>query len=143
MEIRPIRTHADYNAAMAEITRLADAEPGTSDFDRLDVLVTLVEAYEAKICPIEPPDPISAIEFALDRLNLSRRDLEPYMGSSDRVDAILERRRRMTLPMIHRLSVFLNIPVTILAQDYPLQGRDRRNVATSVASPKTASVGSL
>lgn len=141
MEIRPIRTEADYQAAMAEIGRLANTEPGTNEFDRLDVLITLVEAYEAKMYPIEPPDPISAIEFAMDRLNLSRRDLEPYMGNSERVDAILGRRRRLTLTMIHRLSAFLNIPVTILAQYYPLQNRTRRDVAAPVtSSAKVASI---
>lgn len=126
MEIRPIRTEADYKAALAEVNRLFDAVPGTSEFDRLDVLATLIEAYEAKVAPIALPDPIAAIEFALDRLSLNTTDLEPIIGNKERVSAILAKRERLTLPMIRRISVKLGIPVSVLAQPYSIRRMARR-----------------
>ena len=121
MEIRPVRTEADYRSALKKITTLERAEPGTEEFDQLDVLLTLVENYEAKVCPIGPPDPIEAILFAVERLELSRRDLEPYIGGSGRVSEILNRERRLTLAMIRNLSSALNIPAEILVREYPLR----------------------
>lgn len=135
MEIKPIRTESDYKAALREIETLANSEPGTHEFDRLDVLATLVEAYEAKICPIAPPDPVVAIHFALERLELSPRDLEPYIGTSERVQAILTYQQRLTLPMIHRLSGLLGVPVAILAQPYPLERGSRRRASASASAP--------
>ena len=121
MSIKPIRTEADYVAAMVEINQLSLSEPGTEEFDRLDVLVTLVEAYEEKVCPVPLPDPIEAILFNMERLGLSRRDLEPYIGGSGRVSEILSRERRLTLSMIRQLSEALSIPIATLAQEYPLR----------------------
>ena len=132
MEIRPIRTETDYKAALAEVNRLFDSEPGTPEFDRLDVLATLIETYEAKVCPIGPPDPIGAIEFALDRLSLTPAELEPLIGSEKRVAAVLAGRQRLTLPMIHRLSNRLGIPVAVLAHTYALR--------RAVPSPTIATV---
>jgi HTH-type transcriptional regulator/antitoxin HigA len=104
MDVRPIRTEADHQAALAEIATLMDAKMGTSEGDRLDILVTLVEAYETAHIPIEAPDPISAIVFMMEQKQFSRRDLEPAIGSRARVAEVLNRRRALTLPMIRRLS---------------------------------------
>jgi HTH-type transcriptional regulator/antitoxin HigA len=121
MEIRPIRTKADYRAALKEAERLWDAEPGTAEGDRVEVLVTLIEAYEAKHYPIAAPDPITAIEFMLEQKGLKRRDLEPAIGSRGRVSEVLNRKRPLTLPMVRALSKLLQIPPDILVQDYKTQ----------------------
>jgi HTH-type transcriptional regulator/antitoxin HigA len=120
MDIRPIRTEADYEAALAEIERLMDAEPGTPAYDKLDVLSTLVEVYEEEHYPIPLPSPIGAIEFHMERLGLTRKDLEPYIGTRARVSEILNRQRPLTLRMIRNLEKGLGIPAAILVQDYEL-----------------------
>lgn len=112
--IRPIRTDADHDAAMAEVERLWGAKEGTPDGDRLDVLATLIDAYEAKRWPIAAPDPIAAIEFRLDQQGLTRKDLEPFIGSRARVSEIMNRKRPLTLPMIRKLSAGLGIPADVL-----------------------------
>lgn len=132
MEIRPIRTDMDYKVALAEVERLFDAVPGTPEFDRLDVLATLIEAYEKKVAPVSLPDPISAIEFAMDRLALTPADLEPVIGSRESVAAVLAKRQRLTLPMIRRLSAKLGISVTVLAQPYSVGRMSRRVVSEPV-----------
>jgi len=119
MEIRPIRTKADYRAALKEVERLWDAEPGTPAGDRVDVLVTLIEAYEAKHFPIAAPDPIAAIVFMMEQKRVTRRDLEPAIGSRGRVSEVLNRKRPLTLPMVRALSVLLGIPTDVLVQPYP------------------------
>lgn len=119
MNVRPIRTKADHRWALKEVERLWDAEPGTPDGDRVDVLVTLIEAYEEKHFPIAPPHPIAAIEFMLQQKGLSRRDLEPAIGSRGRVSEIMTRKRPLTLPMVRALSKLLDIPTGVLAQAYP------------------------
>ncbi len=119
MEIRPIRTKADYRAALKEVERLWEAAPGTGDGDRVEVLATLIEAYEAKHHPIPPPDPIAAVEFMMEQKALTRRDLEPAIGSRGRVSEILNRKRPLTLPMVRALSSLLDIPTEILARPYP------------------------
>ncbi len=121
MEIRPIRTKADHRWALKEVERLWDANPGTPDGDRVDVLVTLIEAYEEKHFPIAAPDPIAAIEFMLEQKGLTRRDLEPAIGGRGRVSEILTRKRPLTLPMVRALSKLLDIPTEILAQDYRIR----------------------
>src|SRR5262245_35622831 len=93
MDIRPIKTEADYQTALAEIERLFDAQPDTPEGDRLDVLTTLVEVYEADHEPIAAPDPIEAIAYYLESRGLTRRDLEPYIGSRARVSEVLNRKR--------------------------------------------------
>jgi HTH-type transcriptional regulator/antitoxin HigA len=118
MEIRPIRNDPDYRAALEEIERLWDAEPGTAEGDHVEVLATLVEAYEASHHPIPPPDPIAAIEFMLEQKGLTRRDLEPAIGSRGRVSEVLNRKRPLTLPMVRALSALLQIPMEVLAQPY-------------------------
>ena len=120
MNIKPIKTNEDYQAALEEIDRLFDAEPDTPEGDRLEILVTLVEAYENKHYPIPPPDPIEAIEYHVESRGLSRRDLEPYIGSRARVSEILNRKRRLTLRMIRNLETGLGIPAETLIQQYDL-----------------------
>jgi HTH-type transcriptional regulator/antitoxin HigA len=121
MRIRPIRTKADYRAALKEVERLWDADPGTPDGDVVDVLTTLIEAYEAEHFPISPPDPIAAIVFMMEQKGMSRRDLEPALGSRGRVSEVLARKRPLTLPMVCALNRLLDIPTDILAQPYPIR----------------------
>ena len=120
MEIRPIRTEEDYQAALKEIEVLFEAEPDSPAGEKLEVLVTLVEAYEEKHHKIPLPDPIEAIVYHMDRLGLTRKDLEPYIGSRARVSEILNRRRALSLRMIRSLSKALDIPTEILLQEYPV-----------------------
>ncbi|MEN4043053.1 MAG: hypothetical protein ROW52_08625 [Anaerolineaceae bacterium] len=117
MEIKPIRTEADYEAALAEVERLWGAEPGTPDGDRFEVLFTLVEAYEETQYPILPPDAVEAIKYYMDSRGLDRRDLEQYLGSSGRVSEILSRKRPLTLAMIRKLNAGLGIPAEVLIQN--------------------------
>ena len=120
MTIRPIRNEEDYETALEEIQNLWEAEAGTPDADRLDVLVVLVEAYEAEHYPIPAPDPIEMILHVMDARGLSRQDLEPYLGSRARVSEILNRRRPLSLEMIRKLQAGLGIPADILVQPYEL-----------------------
>ncbi|HYU11678.1 MAG TPA: helix-turn-helix domain-containing protein [Stellaceae bacterium] len=121
MEIRPIRNDADYRAALNEIERLWEAKPGTAEGDRVEVLSILVEIYEASYHPIPAPDPIAAIEFMMEQKGLTRRDLEPAIGSRGRVSEILNRKRPLTLPMVRALSALLHIPAEVLVQPYETQ----------------------
>ncbi|MEM8683063.1 MAG: DNA-binding protein [Pseudomonadota bacterium] len=114
MEIHPIRTEADYESALVRIAELMSAEPGTPDSDELDILATLVEAYEQKRFPIEPADPVEAITFRMQQLGLRRKDLEPFLGSRHRVSEVLNRRRGLSLEMIRRLHDGLQIPLDVL-----------------------------
>ncbi len=118
MEVRPIKTDADYQSALAEIERLFDAARDTPEGDRLEVMTTLVEAYESQHHPVPPPDPVEAILYAMESRGLTRRELEPYIGSRARVAEILNRRRRLTLEMIRRLHEGLGIPADVLIQPY-------------------------
>ena len=121
MEIRPIRTDEEYRAALKEIERLWNFEPGSAEGDYVEVLATLVEAYEAQHHPILAPDPIAAIEFMMEQKGLTRRDLEPAIGSRGRVSEVLNRKRPLTLPMVRALSVLLDIPTDVLVQAYDTQ----------------------
>jgi HTH-type transcriptional regulator/antitoxin HigA len=118
VDIKPIKTEADYQAALAEIEQLFEARPGTQEGDRLDVLATLVEAYEEQHYQLPLPDPVEAILYHMDSRGLSRRDLEPYLGSRARVSEILNRRRPLSLDMIRRLSQGLGMPAEVLIQPY-------------------------
>ncbi|MGI9090460.1 MAG: helix-turn-helix domain-containing protein [Gemmatimonadaceae bacterium] len=124
--VRPIRTEADCNAALAEIDMLMNAVPGGSQGDRLDVLVTLVQAYEAKHHPVPPPDPVDAIRFRMEQQGLRPRDLEAFIGSRGRVSEVLHRKRALTLPMIRRLAEGLGITAEVLVREVPLQSRRRK-----------------
>ena len=124
MDIKPIRTDEDYEAALAEIDRLFDADANTPDGDRLDVLVTLVRAYEDRRYRLPPPHPIEAIEYYMESRGLSRRDLEPYIGTRGRVSEVLNRRRHLTLRMIRNLEEGLGIPSEILVRPYELRSHE-------------------
>ncbi|MGE0826136.1 MAG: type II toxin-antitoxin system HigA family antitoxin [Candidatus Binatia bacterium] len=127
--LKPIKTEADYDAALAEIDTLMEAEPDTPEGDRLDILVTLVEAYEAKHWQINPPDPIAAIELRMQQKGFTRRDLEKILGSKSRVSEILNRKRPLTLNMIRRLHSLWGIPAESLIQPTTRKGRIKRTVA--------------
>lgn len=120
MTIRPIRNEEEYEAALEEIEALWDSDSNTSEGDRLDMLVMLVEAYEEEHYPILPPDPIEMIMHVMDARGLNRRDMQPYLGSRARVSEVLNRRRPLTLGMIRKLHVGLNIPADVLVKPYEL-----------------------
>jgi HTH-type transcriptional regulator/antitoxin HigA len=120
MDLRPIRTKRDYVAALKEVEALWDAAIGSTLADRLEVLVMLIQAYEAEHYPIADPDPIDFIHHLMESRGLTRKDLEPYIGTRARVSEVLNRTRPLTLEMIRRLSDGLNIPADILVQRYPL-----------------------
>ena len=120
MEIRPIKTEKDYKSVLKIMEQLFNAAPGTTEGDRLDVLATLVEAYEDKHYNIPVPDPVEAILYHLESRGLTRRELEPFIGSRARVSEILNRRRSLTLKMIRKLSTGLGIPAEILIQPYDI-----------------------
>ena len=114
MNIKPIKTKADYRAALKTIESLMTAKPNTPEGERLDVLVTLVEAYERKHYPMDLPDPVEAIKFAIEQRGLSVKDLVPIIGASNRVYEVLNRKRSLTLRMIWRLHKHLGIPADSL-----------------------------
>ncbi len=113
-ELKPIRTEADYEAALVELGRLWGARSGTREGDRLDVLVTLVDAYEAQAWPMDPPDPIAAIEFRMEQMGLTRKDLEPMIGTRARVAEVMNRKRSLSIDMIRRLHKELGISAEVL-----------------------------
>ncbi len=118
MDIKPIKTDEDYSAALEEIERLMDAQPNTPEGDRLDVLTTLVDAWEEKRYPIEEPDPIEAIKHRMEALGMSRKDLEAMIGGRNRVSEVLSRKRPLTIHMIRRLSERMHIPAGVLIRAY-------------------------
>lgn len=116
MDIKPVRTEADYKASLKEISALmeSDPEPGTADGDRLDILATLVEAYENRHFPMDFPDPVEAILFRMEQQGLKPKDLEPMIGQRNRVYEILNRKRPLTMAMVWRLHKGLGIPAESL-----------------------------
>jgi HTH-type transcriptional regulator/antitoxin HigA len=118
MELRPIKTEADYQAMLKAIELLFNAAPNTPESDRLDVLSTLVEAYEKEHFAIELPDPIEAIQYYMDTRGWSRHDLESCLGSRANVSEVLSRKRSLALEMIRKLNQELGIPAEILIQPY-------------------------
>jgi HTH-type transcriptional regulator/antitoxin HigA len=117
MEIKPIRTKADYRAALKKIEALMSARAGSPEGERLDVMVTLVEAYEKKHLPFDLPDPVEAIKFHMEQMALAPKDLVPMIGQINRVYEILNRKRPLTLQMIRRLHRELGIPAESLIKD--------------------------
>ncbi len=115
-EMKPIRTKADYRRALAEVDRLWGARSGTPAGDRLDILATLIDAYEAEHHPMDPPDPIEAIKFRMEQQGLSRKDLEPLIGTRTRVAEVLNRKRNLSIGMIRRLHDHLGISAEVLIQ---------------------------
>lgn len=110
MEIRPIKTRDDYHDALLRIEQLMDATPDTDAGAELDVLATLVDAYESSNFPIDTPDPVEAILFRMEQMNLSRKDLERYLGSRSRVSEVLNRKRDLSITQIRKLHAGLKIP---------------------------------
>jgi HTH-type transcriptional regulator / antitoxin HigA len=119
MDIVPIKTQRDYRRVLREIEGLMTAKRNTPEGDRLDVLVTLVEAWERKHYPLDLPDPVEAIKYHMDQNGLSPRDLIPFIGSRNRVHEVLNRRRPLTLKMIRRLHEGLDIPAESLIKLRP------------------------
>ena len=121
MEIKPIKTEADYEAAVKEIEQLWGASYGSPEGDKLDVLVTLVDVYEQQNYPIPPADPVETILHYMESQGMSRQELEPYLGSQFYVSEVLNRQRALTLDMIRKLHEGLGISADILVQPYQLQ----------------------
>ena len=120
MDIKPIKTDADYRAAPKEVESLMTAEPNTPEGEKLDILVTLIEAYERKRFPLDLPDPVEAIKFEMELKGLTVKDLEPMIGKSNRVYEVLNRKRALTLRMIQKLHQELGIPAESLIKQ-PIQ----------------------
>jgi HTH-type transcriptional regulator/antitoxin HigA len=135
MDIRPIRNDRDHAKAIRQIEKLWGAAADTPEADALEVLVTLVDAYEAKHHPIEPPDPIEAIKFRMEQQGLTRADLEPMIGSRARVSEVLNRQRPLTITMIKKLRDGLGIPGDVL-----LGGTVRPKARKKTAAPPEARV---
>jgi HTH-type transcriptional regulator/antitoxin HigA len=127
MEIKPIRTNADYERSLREIQHLWGAKEATPEGDRLDVLATLVDAYESKHFPIDPPDPIEAIRFRLEQQGLDTRALVGVIGGRSRVYEVMQRKRALSLEMIRRLNERFGIPADVLIR--PIRVRQRRRAA--------------
>ena len=121
MELKPIKTKTEYKAALREVEALFDVPAGTPKADKLEVLVMLVEKYEAQHYPIPAPDPIDFLNYAMETRGLTRKELEPYIGSRGRVAEVLNRARPLTLAMIRRLSEGLSLPADVLIADYELR----------------------
>lgn len=136
--VRPVRNERDYASALGEIGRLMRARPGTPEGDQLDVLSTLVEAYEAEHHPIEAPDPVALIEFAMEQREATRADLEPIIGSRGRVSEVLTRKRPLTLAMIRKLNEEWGLPADVLVRPYRLQRPATRNTKRARISGKRA-----
>jgi HTH-type transcriptional regulator / antitoxin HigA len=114
IDLKPIRTEADHEAALTEVERLWGAKSGTPEGDRLDVLATLIEVYEAKHYPMDPPDPIDAIRFRMEQQGLTRKDLEPIIGTRNRIAEVLNRKRGLSIEMIRNLHDKLGISAEVL-----------------------------
>jgi HTH-type transcriptional regulator/antitoxin HigA len=117
-ELKPIRNKLEYKSALAEVSHFVDQEPkvGSKEADRFEILLMLIEAYEARYYSIAPPDPIEAIKFRMDQGGLKPKDLQPMIGGLNRVYEILNRKRPLTLQMIWRLHSMLGIPAESLIQ---------------------------
>ena len=126
MDIHPIKTETDYRAALREVSPYFEnePEPGTPKGDRFDILLTLIEAYEAKHHPIDAPDPIEAIKYLMESKGLERKNLAVILGSRQRVHEILERKRPLSMQQIRKLHDSLGIPAEVLIKPYPLAKED-------------------
>jgi HTH-type transcriptional regulator/antitoxin HigA len=136
-ELKPIRTAADYERALVALERLWGAASGTARGDRLDVLATLIDAYETEHDPIDPPDPIEAIKFRMEQQGLSRKDLEAWIGTRTRVAEVLNGKRRLSIGMIRRLHEGLGIPAEILIRPAGPVGHNSDSTA-AVGRTRTA-----
>jgi len=111
MNIHPVKTKDDYSKAMRRIDALMDALPNTEEGDELDVLVTLVEAYERSRFPIDHPDPVEAILFRMEQMGIDRKALEPFLGGRNRVSEVLNRKRKLSMSQVRKLHIGLSIPL--------------------------------
>ena len=134
MNIKPIKTETDYQSALKEIEKLFGAKSDSSEGDLLDVLLTLVEAYEDERYDIPAPDPIEAINYFMESRGLTRADLEPYIGSRARVSEILNRKRPLTLSMSQRLHKGLAIPAEVLVKPYKIKKSYKSSHRSSIAA---------
>jgi len=121
MELRPIRTKREHQAALKEVETLWEAPEGSPEGDRLEVLTLLIEAYEREHFPIEDPDPIDFLQHVMEARGLARKDLEPFIGSRARVAEVLNRVRPLTLEMIRKLAAGLNLPSDVLIRGYRVE----------------------
>jgi HTH-type transcriptional regulator/antitoxin HigA len=137
MQVRPIKTNDDHTAALQEIEKLWGAEVGTSAGDRLDVLITLVDAYEREHFPIDVPDPIEAIKFRLEQKGTDYRSLVGVIGQRTRVYEVMRRDRPLSLAMIRKLHEKLQIPAEVLI--HPAKIRRRKRFAAKPISPRRKS----
>ena len=120
MNIKPIKTEEDYQAALSRLEEIFDAPDGTPESDELDILGLLVDEYEKEHYPIDSPDPIEAIKIRMEELNMRQVDLIPVIGGKSRVSEVLNRKRRLTIQMIRRLRDRLNLSAELLIRDYEL-----------------------
>ena len=120
MKIRPIKTEQDYQAALNRLSDIFDAPGGSQESDEADILVVMIDDYENKHYPIEAPDPIEAIKIRMEEMQLKQIDLVPEIGGKSRVSEILNRKRKLTVEMIRKLTVRLNLSANLLIQDYQL-----------------------
>lgn len=120
-DLKPIRSETDYEEALAEVENLWSAKAGTPEGDRLDILATLIDAYEAKAYPMDPPDPVEAIRFRMEQQGLTRKDLEPMIGPRNRVADVLNRKRSLSIDMIRQLHSRLGISAEVLIR--PSRGK--------------------
>ena len=138
MQIHPIRTEADHDSAVARIAELIGAKPDTAEGEELDILATLVDAYEAKHHTIDAPDPIAAIQFRMEQQGLTRKNLKPLIGSRARVSEVMTRRRSLTLAMIRRVRKELGISADVLI-GHPEKKRRKRVSSGKLESPSVNS----
>ena len=118
MKLKPIRTEKDYELALMRLEKIFDAKPGTKEGDDLEVLALIIEDYEDKNYPIDPPDPIEAIKFRMEQMNMNQSDLADIIGHKSRASEILNKKRKLTLSMIRKLNKELNIPTEVLVKEY-------------------------
>jgi HTH-type transcriptional regulator / antitoxin HigA len=138
LPVRPIRNEADHRSATARIEALMSARPGTPEFDELEVLGTLVDVYEREHHPIDPPDPVDAIEFRMEQGEFTRADLARLLGGSARVTEVLKRRRHLSLAMIARLHEELGIPLESLVHTVTRGGPRKARQPQPSAAPLRA-----
>ena len=120
MDIKPIKSKKDHSLALKRIEQLMGAKKNSSEGDELDILVTLVEAFESKHYTINAPDPIAAIQHRMEALGMERKDLEVFLGSKSRVSEVLNRKRKLTMDMVRSLHINMSLPAETLIQDYKI-----------------------
>lgn len=122
MNIKPVKSEQDYERALARLEVIFDAPANTPEGDEAEILTLLIENYENQHYPIEAPDPIEAIKIRLEEMNLRQADLVGVIGGKSRVSEVLNRKRKLSVEMIRKLSVKLKLPAALLVQDYALAG---------------------